>query len=192
MRHRAIQPILPQAGSGRPGRTRHPTLSVPGSHDIHAVVEGGAARQGNRLGHLGHGDGRRGRDRRCDRVGERGVEGQRRRSHIPIHPDLKAAMIALHRGCGERSRPDMPVIHSERDRGLSPGAIAVWFHRRYAGLGIVGCSSHSGRRSFVTRAARRIRARLAAAYGMSKCWLDTQASAPLPDISSMTPTLSGK
>ena len=29
-------------------------------------------------------------------------------------------------------------------------------HRLYAGLGMVGCSSHSGRRSFVTRAARRI------------------------------------
>ena len=35
-------------------------------------------------------------------------------------------------------------------------------------------------------------ARLAAACGMSKCWLDTQASAPLPDISSMTPMLSGR
>jgi integrase/recombinase XerC len=76
--------------------------------------------------------------------------------HIPIHPDLKAALIALHRGRRERARPDMPVIHSERDRGLSAGAVAVWFHRLYADLGMVGCSSHSGRRSFVTRAARRI------------------------------------
>jgi integrase/recombinase XerC len=36
------------------------------------------------------------------------------------------------------------------------GAVAVWFHRLYTGLGMIGCSSHSGRRSFVTRAARRI------------------------------------
>src|SRR3984893_16570407 len=76
--------------------------------------------------------------------------------HIPIHPDLRAALIALHRGRGEKARPDMPVIHSERDRGLSPGAVAVWFHRLYADLGMVGCSSHSGRRSFITRAARKI------------------------------------
>jgi len=76
--------------------------------------------------------------------------------HIPMHPDLKAALIALHRDRGEKVRPDMPVIHSERDRGLSSGAVAVWFHRLYADLGMVGCSSHSGRRSFITRAARKI------------------------------------
>src|ERR1700732_1722594 len=28
--------------------------------------------------------------------------------HIPVHPDLKAALIALHRGRRERARPDMP------------------------------------------------------------------------------------
>ncbi len=75
---------------------------------------------------------------------------------IPMHPDLKAALVALHKDRGVKAHPDWPVIHSERDRGLSAGAVAVWFHRLYAGLGMVGCSSHSGRRSFVTRAARRI------------------------------------
>src|ERR1700686_3792043 len=76
--------------------------------------------------------------------------------HIPLHPDLKAALTALHRDRGEKARPDMPVIHSERDRGLSAAAVVVWFHRLYADLGMVGCSSHSGRRSFITRAARKI------------------------------------
>jgi len=76
--------------------------------------------------------------------------------HIPIHPDLNAALIALHRDRGEKARPDMPVIHSERDRGLSAAAAVVWFHRLYASLGMVGYSSHSGRRSFITRAARKI------------------------------------
>ena len=76
--------------------------------------------------------------------------------HIPMHPDLKTALIQLHRHRGEKARPDFPVIHSERDRGLSAAAVVVWFHRLYAGLGMVGCSSHSGRRSFITRAARKI------------------------------------
>jgi integrase/recombinase XerD len=76
--------------------------------------------------------------------------------HIPVHPDLKAALIAVHRDRGEKARPDWPVIHSERDRGLSAAAVVVWFHRLYADLGMVGCSSHSGRRSFITRAARKI------------------------------------
>jgi integrase/recombinase XerC len=75
---------------------------------------------------------------------------------IPMHPDLKAALVALHEQRGARAHPDWPVIHSERNHGLSAAAVAVWFHRLYAGLGMVGCSSHSGRRSFVTRAARRI------------------------------------
>jgi integrase/recombinase XerC len=75
---------------------------------------------------------------------------------IPMHPDLKAALVELRRARSDKVRPDLPVIHSERDRGLSPGAVAVWFHRLYASLGMIGCSSHSGRRTFITRAARKI------------------------------------
>lgn len=76
--------------------------------------------------------------------------------HIPIHGDLKAALVALHRDRGEKARPAWPIVHSERDRGLSAAAVVVWFHRLYADLGMVGCSSHSGRRSFITRCARKI------------------------------------
>src|SRR6202795_3325587 len=86
----------------------------------------------------------------------RASKGKGAGRHIPIHPDLKAALISLHRDRGEMARPDWPVIHSERDRGLSAAAAVVWFHRLYADLGMVGCSSHSGRRSFITRAARKI------------------------------------
>ena len=76
--------------------------------------------------------------------------------HIPMHPDLKAALIALHHNRSEQARPEWPIVHSERDRGLSAAAVVVWFSRLYASLGMVGCSSHSGRRSFITRAARKI------------------------------------
>jgi site-specific recombinase XerD len=49
------------------------------------------------------------------------------------------------------------IIHSERDAGLSPGAVQVWFHRLYAtSLGFEGASSHSGRRTFVTNCAKKI------------------------------------
>ena len=73
---------------------------------------------------------------------------------IPVHPDLRAALVELQRERGGKARSDLPIIHSERDRGLSPGAIAVWFHRLYSSLGMIGCSSHSGRRTFITRAWR--------------------------------------
>jgi integrase/recombinase XerC len=86
----------------------------------------------------------------------RASKGQRGGRHIPIHVDLKAVLIALHHERGIRALPDLPVIHSERDRGLSAGAVAVWFHRLYADLGMIGCSSHSGRRTFITKAARKI------------------------------------
>jgi integrase/recombinase XerC len=86
----------------------------------------------------------------------RASKGKRGGRIIPVHPALKTALVALHKERGVKARSDWPVIHSERNHGLSAGAVAVWFHRLYTGLGMVGCSSHSGRRSFVTRAARRI------------------------------------
>jgi integrase/recombinase XerC len=86
----------------------------------------------------------------------RASKGKHGGRHIPLHPDLKDALMQLHRDRGEKARPDMPVIHSERDRGLSAAAVVVWFHRLFRGLGMAGCSSHSGRRSFITRAARKI------------------------------------
>jgi hypothetical protein len=45
------------------------------------------------------------------------------------------------------------IIHSESDIGMSPGAAR---HRLYASLGFAGASSHSGRRTFVTRCAKNI------------------------------------
>src|SRR5712671_249608 len=49
--------------------------------------------------------------------------------HIPMHPDLKAALVALHKERRVKARPDWPVIQSERNHGMSAAAVAVWFHR---------------------------------------------------------------
>ena len=37
---------------------------------------------------------------------------------------------------------------------MTPSSIVVWFNRAFRSVGLKGCSSHSGRRTFVTRAAR--------------------------------------
>jgi hypothetical protein len=37
---------------------------------------------------------------------------------------------------------------------MKPLSIVIWFSRAYEALGLKGCSSHSGRRTFITRAAR--------------------------------------
>ena len=37
---------------------------------------------------------------------------------------------------------------------MTPLSIVVWFNRAFRNIGLQGCSSHSGRRTFITRAAR--------------------------------------
>ncbi len=69
---------------------------------------------------------------------------------IPMHPDLRltlAAYRSLSTGMG-------PVIRSERGGAMTPLSIVVWFSRAFRNIGLNGCSSHSGRRTFITRAAR--------------------------------------
>ncbi len=75
---------------------------------------------------------------------------------IPMHPAMWEALEALQATRGEKARPDLSVIYSERGRGMSAASVAVWFHRLYRGLALSGCSSHSGRRTFITRAAQKI------------------------------------
>jgi integrase len=71
---------------------------------------------------------------------------------IPINPILRDA-LALLRARGAQSTSDS-VIRSERGGPITPSSIVVWFNRAFKNIGLKGCSSHSGRRTFVTRAAR--------------------------------------
>jgi len=48
------------------------------------------------------------------------------------------------------------VISTERSEKFSPNAVAVFFKRLYTDLGMSGASSHSGRRTFITNAAKKI------------------------------------
>ena len=71
---------------------------------------------------------------------------------IPLHPDLAAALKQLHKHEGYPRAG--PVIQSERGNHLTPRSIVNWYRRAYDELGLAGCSSHSGRRTFITRSAR--------------------------------------
>ena len=76
---------------------------------------------------------------------------------IPLNDKLKEALTILYGYRGRKPAPHKPVICSERGHGkMSAASVTVWFHRLYNELGLVGCSSHSGRRTFITRAARRV------------------------------------
>ena len=86
-------------------------------------------------------------------VASKGENGGR---EVPAHLDLRAALVALQVHRGILATPDRPVAYSERGPGMSANSVTVWFHRLYDGLGMEGSSSHSGRRTFVTKAAHKI------------------------------------
>lgn len=76
-----------------------------------------------------------------------------RERSIPIHAEVKNAINAF--------RDVFPGIDqfaiSRRYKKLkvqSVNALTAWFHRTYEKVGLQGCSSHSGRRTFVTGLAR--------------------------------------
>jgi integrase/recombinase XerD len=72
---------------------------------------------------------------------------------IPLNPQLKTALIALKL----ISEPEGPVVKSERGgTAMTPVSIVNLFALVYAAVGLDGCSSHSGRRTFITKAARQI------------------------------------
>ena len=67
-------------------------------------------------------------------VPNRASKGQTGGRTIPLHPDLQAALVTLQAERGDMATPE----------------------RLYTSLKMDGCSSHSGRRTFITRAARRV------------------------------------
>jgi integrase/recombinase XerD len=74
---------------------------------------------------------------------------------IPLNRELRAALLSL-RQSPSRARPSPFVATTERTTRTSPQAIVNLFSRWYRDLGFSGCSSHSGRRTFITNAARKI------------------------------------
>jgi integrase len=69
---------------------------------------------------------------------------------IPIHPDLRLVLTEWQAMATDR----IYVIASERGGPMTALSIVVWFNRAFRSVGLKGCSSHSGRRTFITRAAR--------------------------------------
>ena len=71
---------------------------------------------------------------------------------LPIHPDLGRALRRLHANDG--APREGAVIRSQRGGHMTPRGVVNWFAALYADLRLDGCSSHSGRRTFITQAAR--------------------------------------
>lgn len=87
-------------------------------------------------------------------VASKGISGRK----IPINKKLKTKLAELFVDADYVSSKTSIgfVIRTERSNGTSPQVIVNMFSKWYADLGLVGCSSHSGRRTFITNAARKI------------------------------------
>lgn len=70
--------------------------------------------------------------------------------HIPLNSELRQALSEWR----ETTSAAGPVVLSERGGQMTPVSIVNWFAAAFRAIGLDGCSSHSGRRSFITRAAR--------------------------------------
>lgn len=74
---------------------------------------------------------------------------------IPLHLELQEALMAL-RNAHHSFQPYKHIIFSKHGSKMHACNAAHWFRKVYAALGLIGCSSHSGRRTFITNAARKV------------------------------------
>ena len=71
---------------------------------------------------------------------------------IPMHPSLQRALAELWRA----RTSDNQIVASNRGGAMRANSIVNWFVAMFAELKLEGCSSHSGRRTFITAAARNV------------------------------------
>ena len=89
-------------------------------------------------------------------VPNRASKGKTGGRTMPLHPDLQAALVTRRPRARTWPPPSDRSSSPSGVGGLSPATVRLWFHRLYTSLKMDGCSSHSGRRTFITRAARRV------------------------------------
>lgn len=78
---------------------------------------------------------------------------------IPLNMQLRLKLIESLEHERQHHRFDIEtshVIRTERSAKTSPQAVVNMFASWFEDMGLTGCSSHSGRRTFITNAARKI------------------------------------
>ena len=68
---------------------------------------------------------------------------------IPMHPEIAKAIRAFRNRYPGIDRFGITQVNT-RIRAQSVNALTVWFSRLYQLVGLQGCTSHSGRRTFIT------------------------------------------
>lgn len=77
---------------------------------------------------------------------------------IPLHKELKTLLMELLKQQRQNEFFSLAkaVINTERGQATTAQVIVNFFHDLYKNIGFNGCSSHSGRRTFITNAAKHI------------------------------------
>lgn len=77
---------------------------------------------------------------------------------IPMHKELKILLgeLLAEKQKDEYFSLDKHIIATERGEHTTPQVIVNFFYNLYKTIGFNGCSSHSGRRTFITNAAKHI------------------------------------
>lgn len=79
---------------------------------------------------------------------------------IPINKQLKGELqLTLENSLSKHSAVEtlgLNVIRTQRSKSTTAQVIVNLFKTWYGSVGLLGCSSHSGRRTFITNAARKI------------------------------------
>ena len=74
---------------------------------------------------------------------------------IPLSRTIRTA-LRTHYDPSTRKDPQHRIIQTERSDKVAPQVIVNMFQKWFADLGYEGCSSHSGRRTFITNASKKI------------------------------------
>ena len=82
-------------------------------------------------------------------------KGKRGGRIIPLSQTITDA-LSTHFDTTHRKEPHHRIIQTERSDKVAPQVIVNMFQRWFADLGYEGCSSHSGRRTFITNASKKI------------------------------------
>jgi len=74
--------------------------------------------------------------------------------NLPMHPQVKEALLAYLEQAPKQVKG--PLFHNQFNEALTSEAVQKQLSRLYNGVGLHGCSSHSGRRTFGTRCAQNL------------------------------------